>query len=154
VSASSPANSMNKGRYFLGVDTTIQQVAFNNVAQTTLSGGSARQSVYGSLTTTGTQDLHFKLNVSTATPNANVAVRMTIYDGNGKVVGTLAARNGDTVTITLLLTAGKYTIRFAAATSDGSALPDVNVNLQATNTLGDGLGPQVTNPNGNSNGGN
>jgi hypothetical protein len=144
VGAADRTNPRNQGAFFLGVSFNMQAVTLNTLAQASLTD-SAKQSS-GGLSVTKTQQFHFALSASSTNASQANAVRMTIYDANGNVVATLVAHNGETRTLTVLLTAGNYTVRFAAATQDGSALAPLAVNLSAQSGFGDDLGPQTVDP--------
>lgn len=62
--------------------------------------------------------------------NAQVAVRMNIYNAQGVIVASLTAQDGQFVSSNFYLAQGVYTMRFVASTKDGSALPDVAYTLQ------------------------
>jgi matrixin len=123
------------GTYLLGVDYVANPIVLTQFATNTLSGTS-NQNFY-SMTVSQTQITHFVLSGSAVGATVATAVRMSIYDQNGTVIFTLDAIAGQTVSSNIVLVQGTYTIRFVAATIDGSALSPFTYNL---------LGETLTDP--------
>jgi hypothetical protein len=131
VAAATPSGPNNIGNYFLGVDFST---ALTPVPVLT-SGSVGSTSTADPFTLTVTQDLiaHFILSADSNATTANAAVQMTIYDQNGNVAYTLSAMAGDTRSLTVFLAAGKYTIKFAAVSTNGGTLPLLNFVLSGLN---------------------
>jgi Matrixin len=143
VSADPFAGTNVTGSYLLGVDYVSSPIVLTQFATDTLSGAS-NQDFY-SMSIPVSQITHFVLSGSD--PNATVwtAVRMTIYDQNGNIVFTLDALAGQTVSANVFLQQGTYTLRFVAATIDGSALSPFTYTLIGE-TLTDPMDPYSVNP--------
>jgi hypothetical protein len=135
VSPDPLAGSNVTGTYLLGVDYIANPIVLTQFATNTLAGTS-NQDFY-SMTVSQTQITHFVLSASAAGATVATAVRMSIYDQNGTLIFTLDAIAGQTVSSNIVLVQGTYTIRFVAATIDGSALSPFTYNL---------LGETLTDP--------
>jgi hypothetical protein len=123
-----PANL--KGQYLLGVNIVAQPIVLETYATDTLQE-SHKVDVF-SLASNDSQVVSFLLSASTGgLPGpVQVAVRLNIYDNNGTLVASLTAQDGNTVSQNVYLAKGNYTIRFVAATKDGSVLPQTWYTLQ------------------------
>ena len=135
VSPDPLSGSNVNGTYLLGVDYVANPIVLTQFASNTLAGTS-NQDFY-SMTVSQTQITHFVLSASAAGATVATAVRMYIYDQNGTLIFTLDAIAGQTVSSNIVLVQGTYTIRFFAATIDGSALSPFTYNL---------LGETLTDP--------
>jgi hypothetical protein len=143
VAAADPAGTHNVGNYFLAVQFGGQAVQLDTFTQGTLN--QAKPQDVGTLTVTMSNQYHFLLSGSATDPSLAAAVRMTIYDQQGNEVATAVAHNGETVSLTTTLDEGTYTVRFVAATADGSPLPNFNYVWQGIR-LSDPIGPQAEDP--------
>lgn len=115
------------GTYVLGVSFRDTAIVLDALGAGTLSGTNNAQVL--SLQSTEFQLYHFVLSIDTGAANANVAVRMNLYDENNQVILTLDVRDGETVSANVALNRATYYARFFSATSDGSALPNVSFQL-------------------------
>ena len=77
--------------------------------------------------------------------SATTAVRMTVFDANGKPVFVLTTLAGQTVSGDVYLEAGTYKVLFVAATVDGSTLQTLSYNLRGK-SITDPMGPIPTDP--------
>jgi hypothetical protein len=127
VNADPYAGTYNTGTYLLGVDYISAPIVLTQFATNSLSGTS-NQNFY-SMTISGSQVTHFVLSGSDPTATVATAVRMTIYDQYNNIIFTLDAMAGQTVSSNVYLSQGTYTVRFVAATIDGSALSAFTYNL-------------------------
>jgi hypothetical protein len=138
------AGSNVTGTYLLGVDYIAAPIVLTQFASDTLSGTS-NQDFY-SMSVAQTQIMHFVLSASAPGATVATAVRMSIYDQYGNIIYTLDAIAGQTTSIDVCLLQGTYTVRFVAATIDGSALSNFTYNLLGE-TLTDPIDPySITNP--------
>jgi hypothetical protein len=143
ASAGTPPNSS----YRLAVSFTSQVAAPVVAAQGTLS---PQQSVSTSLLSVSQSDLkNFTLSATGSNPAQWVT--MTITDLLGHVIGTLTARAGETVGMTILLNAGSYLISFRSGTDDGSALQPIDYELDSL-SISQPVGSTLSNPNNSSTG--
>jgi hypothetical protein len=143
VAAAQPQGNRSTGGFFLGINFSAQPVVLNNWVQGTLS--QVTPQLFESLTAPQTALYHFVLSAAAADPSTQAAVRMTIYDGKGKVVFTLMAQNGETVTGNVFLAAGSYTVRIAGGTPNGSPLAPLKFSLRGI-VIDDPIGPGTSDP--------
>jgi hypothetical protein len=143
VSADPYAGTNNTGTYLLGVDYISAPIVLTQFASNTLSGTS-NQNFY-SMSVPGSQITHFVLSASDPTAAVATAVRMTIYDQYNNIIFTLDDIAGQTVSANLYLGKGTYTVRFVAATIDGSTLSPFTYNLLGE-TLTDPIDAYPVNP--------
>ena len=120
VSADPFAGTNVTGNYLLGVDYLAAPIVLSQFATNALSGTS-NQDFY-SMSVPISQITHFVLSGSDQNSTVATAVRMTIYDQNGNIIFAIDANAGQTVSANVFLQQGTYTVRFVAATIDGSAL--------------------------------
>src|SRR5207302_153181 len=92
------------------------------------------------------QLFHFVLSAN-AGGAANVSVRLKIVDRSGAVVGSVAAADGQSVSLTPFLAAGTYSIRFDAVTGSGQAVPVIGYVLRGLG-ISDPIGPEEDDPTG------
>jgi hypothetical protein len=123
------------GTFLLGIDYVAAPIVLTQFASDTLSA-SSNQDFY-SMSVAQSQIMHFVLSASAPGATAATAVRMSIYDQYGNIIYTLDAIAGQTVSTNVCLLQGTYTVRFVAATIDGSALSAFTYNL---------LGETLTDP--------
>jgi hypothetical protein len=142
VSAAQAQGSNTSGNYFLGVDFGLTAVALDTYAGGTLTQA-APQTTYN-VTMYDDQVVHFVLSATAAGAPAGAALQMTILDANGNTVFTAAVQAGDTISRNVFLAQGNYTVRFAAATKSGTALPNLSFDLQGLG-ITDPMGPQTYN---------
>jgi hypothetical protein len=131
------------GTYLLGVDYVAAPIVLTQFANDTLAGTS-NQDFY-SMAVSQTQITHFVLSASAPGAAVATAVRMTIYDQYGNIIFTLDAMAGQTVSSNIILVQGTYTVRFVAATIDGSALSAFTYNLLGE-TLSDPIESYMNDP--------
>jgi hypothetical protein len=143
VGAAQPSGPNAVGDYSLVIDFGVELYQETTFAADTL-GASNPQDV-AALRVTQNQLFHFALSAALAGTGPETLVRMTVFDVNGRVVFTLAALADETRTGDVFLAAGDYTVRFAAATRDGSAIPSVAYTLRGKG-LSDPIGPTVDDP--------
>src|SRR5439155_3005846 len=98
------------------------------------------------LTISESEVSHFVLSAGAVSTSATTAVRMTVFDANGKPVFVLTALAGQTVSGDVYLEAGTYKVLFVAATVDGSTLQSLSYNLRGK-SITDPMGPRVQDPN-------
>ncbi|MCI0682903.1 MAG: matrixin family metalloprotease [Gemmataceae bacterium] len=144
VEAAAPQGERGTGNYFLGIDFSTKAVELDEFVDGQLTA-SAPDTTF-QLTTKQTQLHHFVLSATTANPAVEAAVRMTIYDCEGRVVATRVAKAGETVSFDVALPPGTFFVRFAAGTKDKSAaLPALSFKLKGL-VASDPIGPPVTDP--------
>jgi hypothetical protein len=143
VAAQNPSGPRNTGNYFLGVDFTPNAVRLATFATDTLTA--TRPDVASALTVSSSELFHFVLSAGTGNAAGAAGVRLTIYDKSGKVVFTLVALNGQTVSADVYLAKGNYVARFAGGTPDGSPLPALTFVLRGL-TMSDPIGPSASDP--------
>ncbi len=142
VSALYPGGSRSVGNYFLGADFSTQPPVAD----------SAGTYAAGSLTAAANQDVQsvtigqnrlFEFALSAQSPAAMTEVRMDVVDASGRVVFTLQSYAGQPrSTGTVYLQAGTYTVRFTAASWNGSLAPTT---YSLTGWLdSDPIGPRYT----------
>jgi hypothetical protein len=135
VSPGLNAGTHTTGSYLLGVDYINAPIVLTKFGTDTLSGTN-NQDFY-SMSVPVTQITHFVLSASDPTATVATAVRMCIYDSHNNIIFAMDAIAGQTVSADVSLAKGTYTIRFVAATIDGSALSPLTFNL---------LGETLTDP--------
>ncbi len=141
LEAADPRGANGTGNYFLGVDFGEKAVELQAVTAGTLDRDDVEDT--GTLTVARQQMMHFVLDARAEDGSAAASVRLTIEDGQGRVVGSAVARSGgDAVSLTLTLAPGTYTVRLTAFTADGSLLPRVRYRLFGSR-LSDPIGPQA-----------
>lgn len=144
VEAQAPTSSRGTGNYFLGIDFGAKAVTQDEFAAGTLT--SAAKEMTFALTTQQAQLHHFVLSADTGKSTVQAAVRMTIYDCNGKVVATRVANAGDAVSFDVALPPGEFYVRFAAGTKDKTkTLPNLSFKLEGL-VASDPIGPTPTDP--------
>jgi hypothetical protein len=144
VSPLNPGGPQAQGNYFVAADFTTNQIAtLTATAGATLTAGNPQ--LYQALTVNQSGSFQFVLNNTTAATAVPTQVQMLIYDASGHLVFSLAANTGQpAVSGVAYLTAGTYTVRYAAVTQDGSAAPALTFTL-ATDLLSDPIGPEAVN---------
>ncbi len=127
VSALNPGGGRGTGAYFIGADFTTQApTALTALNAGTLTDAGNQQSQ----TLTVGQNRLYEFNLSARSAQQWTEVRMEILDADGAVVFTLDAYAGMPVaTGHVYLAAGTYTVRYTAATADGSPLSGVDFSL-------------------------
>ncbi|HTK76219.1 MAG TPA: matrixin family metalloprotease [Gemmataceae bacterium] len=133
-----------KGDYQLGVNYTAQPLVLGPLAGDSLSAANAAQ--VRSLTVTKPQVSHFALTAGDAATTDVAAIRMTVFDQNGRAVFALTALAGQTVTGDVYLGAGTYKIIFRAATQHDTPLPAIAFTLRGK-SLTDPINPLPQDPN-------
>jgi hypothetical protein len=138
----SAANAGGTGDYQLTVDARLPAVTLDALAAGTLTAGASQS--YGTLQIDHSQVMSFALSAAAdaAVPSG---VRMTIYDGSGHIVRSLFATAGQTVTATVYLGAGSYTVRFDGLSPAGVALPTPTYALKGI-VLSDPIDPVLSDP--------
>jgi hypothetical protein len=93
-----------------------------------------------------TQLFQFVLSTSTAGTATGLQVLLEIYDSTGQLVFSLEGRVGDTVSgASVLLTPGRYRVRFSVVNSGGAALPQISYSLNGA-SISDPVGPSPSDP--------
>jgi hypothetical protein len=127
VSADPYSGPNVSGTFLLGIDYVAAPIVLTQFASDTLSA-SSNQDFY-SMSVAQSQIMHFVLSASALGATTASAVRMSVYDQFGNIIYTLDAIAGQTVSTNVCLVQGTYTVRFVAATIDGSALSAFTYNL-------------------------
>lgn len=136
VSAALSSGPSAVGNYFLGIDFNDHEAQLASLAAGTLDA--TTPTAQGTLSVQRTGLFHFVIG---ADGDAGMAVELAILDSKGNVVGKVRANGGDTVSLTLMLAAGDYTIRTTAISLDGKPIRPVKYRLSAS-VLSDPAGPQ------------
>jgi hypothetical protein len=126
------------GNCSLVVDFSQPPALSRSFASGTLTTAAPQQT--NTLYVAQTQLFQFALGVTGSSPRSRGSVEMTITDQSGNVVFDLVGPAGQTVSGSVLLPPGEYTVRF---TSSGSR--PVTYNLQG-NSLTDPIGPAQNDP--------
>ena len=140
VAAANPAGTAATGNYAIALNHRAAALDLPTLASATLTD-QAKQHSY-QLTTTGSRTFHYDLAVSGV--SANTAVRVTVYDSAGAVVGSFAALAGTSVGFDLRLPAGVYTLKVSGGEKTGAAFA-VGFTLKGI-VRDDPLGPIFTDP--------
>ena len=131
------------------VDTNFRQQAVNltTYASGTLTAASPIE--YRQLDIARSQFQFFALTTTTqgALGRTAVAVAVAVYDAAGATVTTLFARAGDTVTKSIYLAPGRYTVAFSGGTRNGPAMDAATYSLRGT-ILSDPIGSGAVDSNG------
>jgi hypothetical protein len=136
-------DSDGNGLYQLDVDVRSQTVNLQQFASNTLSAAASVD--YTSLTINRSQVLYFSLTGGAIPTDMHAGVRMAIFDSNGHAVTTLFAESGQTVSASVFLDVGTYTIRVEELTPVGGPLPIMNYSLQGL-TLTDPISTVPSDP--------
>jgi hypothetical protein len=122
VAAADPLGGRALGLYVLGTDLGAHPpTLYDSLARSTLT--SAQSLAYSTMTVGEARLTQFALSATTGTGTA-AAVRMSVYDANGKRVFTLvAAADQPLATGAVWLPSGTYTVVYNAATRSGAPLP-------------------------------
>jgi hypothetical protein len=115
------------GDYYLTADFREPQVTPDSLRQSTLTQTRTAEDV--TLNVQENQFIQFTLTAQTANATVESGLRMIIYDANGNVVFTTTTEAGQVGSGTVFLLAGNYTVRYEAATRDGSALPNLTYTM-------------------------
>ena len=91
---------------------------------------------------------NFVLSAASSGAVGRTAVSMTIYDAAGQAVATLFARAGDTVSKTIYLAPGRYTVAFSGGVRNGPAMDALTYSLKGT-ILSDPIGSGAVDSGGN-----
>ena len=139
VGAASQAGQ-SQGNYGLAIDFRDAALALPTFAAGTFQGAANQAAT--TFQVAHTQLVYFEV-AAAGSPTA--AVRMTVYDANNVGVLTLVAKGGEVTGQGALLAPGAYTVRFVAATRDGSPLAALQ--FRGRYNLGtDPIGPAVLDP--------
>jgi hypothetical protein len=133
------------------VGNYVLTISFGQVA------AQLRNFVQGTVTAASQQDTHMlyvgenqlfqfllSANSGSATPS-DASVMMTITDSTGNVVFTLTAHDGDTVSDSIFLPVGAYTVRFMCVPGASGLLPALAHRLRGNN-LSDPIGTGIEDP--------
>jgi len=143
VAATDPKSSYKEGNYFLGVDFRANAVVLDTFATGALTN--ADRQAESTLAVNQTQLFNFVLGATSADPAIASAVRMTILDQSGRVVFTLTAKAGTTVSNDVFLQPGTYTVRFSGGTENQSGtMPNLDFSLLGQ-TRSDPIGATAVN---------
>ncbi len=136
---------LGAGNYQLDIDFRTQAVNLQQFGSGTLAptGSVAYQTLQSNIS----QMMYFVLSADAADLSVQSGVRMTIFDSNGHAVSTLFARAGQTVSATVYLTQGTYTVRYEGLSPAGATTTAINYSLKGV-TLSDPIGPTGSDPTG------
>ncbi len=114
------------------VDTNFRQqvVSLTTYASGTLTTAAPIQ--YRQLDIARSQMQFFSLTTTTQGAVGRTAVAMTIYDAAGATVTTLFAKAGDTVSKSIYLAPGRYTVAFAGGVRSGPTMDAASFTLRGT----------------------
>lgn len=145
VAAANPTGSRNVGVYTLGATLVpVAPTSFASVVGDTLSTGEAV--TYTQMQVNGDRLTQFALTATGGSTSTATAVRMTVFDANGRTVFTLVSVAGRPLTTgAVWLPSGTYTVVFNAATQNGSTFQGLEVSL-AARKLSDPIDPYVEDP--------
>jgi hypothetical protein len=146
VAAADPSGARATGAYTLGA--TLVPAGPTTFVQTLSDSLTGLESVqYTSMDVVGGDRLtQFSLGATGGSSTAASAVRMTIFNSEGRAVFTIVALAGQPVaTGSVWLASGAYTVALNAATADGSALESLGVSL-ASRALSDPIDPYPIDP--------
>ena len=139
------AGSPATGNYSLSVQFGTAAAQLTNFAAGTLPSNGSGAS--GNLYVGESQLTHLVFSASAVgavVPGS--AVRMTVLDASGRLVSTLIAPVGDTVTgFDMFLTPGAYTVHFIGLGASGAAPPRLAYRLLGK-SISDPIGPVLTDP--------
>jgi hypothetical protein len=141
--AVSSADGVASGSYTLGAAMSPSgPIQFISTTSDTLSSADAINATQ--LTVTGDRFIQFAIGASGGSTTTTTAVRMSLFDANGRLVFTFVAVAGGPIsTGALWLASGTYTIAFNAATADGSPIQSLSVSV-SSRTLSDPIDPYTT----------
>jgi hypothetical protein len=131
------------GTYDLTAAFQSPAIVLQQLAAGTLTSTSAVN--FSTLTVNRSQVMYFNLSAGTVPAGEQAGVRLGIFDANGHVVSTLFAKAGQTVTASVYLAPGQYTLRVEGLTPTGVALPNLAYALQGL-TLTDPIDPPPNDP--------
>jgi hypothetical protein len=136
------------GNYALTIEFGQIVAPSRNFKQSTVNAG--QQQDTRMLYVGETQLFQFLLSANSgSTPPSDASVMMTITDSKGNVVFTLTAHDGDTVSNSIFLGVGAYTVRFTLVPGSSGLLPALIYTLRGTNLsdpIGTGLEDPTQNP--------
>jgi hypothetical protein len=116
------------GIYSLTADFTLPAMSGSSVLAGTLT--EAQQPDFVTLSVPRSRVFNFTLTATSSDPSVETGLRVIIYNTGGQPVATLTVTAGQTNSGTIILAAGTYYVRFAAATRTGAPLPTVNYSLR------------------------
>jgi hypothetical protein len=130
VQAANPTGPRSTGAYVLGANLApVAPIKFDALSGRTLTA--EKPVLYSKLTVKETRLTQFALRADAGGSATEAAVRMTVFDSDGKAVFTVVAHAGRGVaTGNVWLPAGTYTVAFNAATRTGAPLPDLTFELR------------------------
>ena len=131
------------GAYDMTADFQVPAIALQQMAGTTLTAAASTD--YSQLTVYRSQVMYFALSAGTVPAGVNAGVQLGIFDANGNLVSSLFAKAGLTVTESVYLDPGQYTLRAQALTPAGVALPNLTYTLQGL-TLTNPIDPPPDDP--------
>ena len=132
------------GNFALDAEFGIAAAQLTNFAGGRLGAGTSQQMNH--LYVAESQIFQFLLSMTAVGAPAGTAVQMTITDQSGRVVASLEARAGDTVSgNALFLTPGAYTLRFAVLGSTPGTTPAISYSLTG-DSISDPIGPTLEDP--------
>jgi hypothetical protein len=137
------ANAGETGNYQLDVDIRTQAINLQSFAAGELSTETAVD--YRTLTTSRSQVMYLELSAGALPAGVLGGVRMAVFDNLGRVVASLIALAGQTVSTNTYLTAGSYMVRFEALAPTGTILPDLTYGLKGV-TLTDPIATAPSDP--------
>ena len=131
------------GAFEVSADFNTQAIALQQLTAGTLTANSSVN--FTSLTVNHSQVIYFALSAGLTPDGSEAGVRLGIFDANGDVVTSLFAKAGQTVTGSVYLDPGEYTVRFEGLIPPGGQLTSLGYNLQGI-TLTDPIEPAPDNP--------
>ncbi len=131
------------GTYDLIAAFQSPAIVLQQLAADTLTSTSSVD--FTSLTVNRSQVMYFALSAGTVPAGVQAGVRLGIFDSNGHVVSTLFAKAGQTVTGSVYLDPGEYTLRIEGLTPAGVQLPSLGYTLLGL-TLTDPIDPPPDDP--------
>jgi hypothetical protein len=144
VEVSSGGSSADVGNYALDATFGLTAANLSTFASGNLSASAPQQSY--NFYVAESQLFQFLLSANGIGAPAGSAVQMTIKDQNGKVVYTLTADAGDTVSSNaLLLAPGAYTLTFTALGPPGDPVPALSYSLTGE-SISDPIGAVANDP--------
>jgi hypothetical protein len=145
VASATGSGAQSTGGYsLLATLTPASAVSFRDLSSAMVTNTSA--TLYSTLVVDGNRLSQFSLGATTPNNATNVAVRVTIFDATGHEIFTKSVRAGfPPKTGEIWLPSGTFTVVFNAATSDGSALPNVTFDF-GVRELSDPIDPLPEDP--------
>jgi hypothetical protein len=134
----------NVGNYALTISFGQVVAQLCNITQGTVTAD--RQQETHMLYVGESQLFQFLLSANSgSTPPSDASVTMTITDSTGNIVFTLTAHDGETVSNSIFLPVGAYTVRFTLGPGSSLLLPALAYTLRGS-SLSDPIGTGIEDP--------